>query len=38
MAVLRENDLANPPPAHAILDHYAWRHHCRGLFQMPIAA
>jgi len=18
--------------------HYAWRHHCRGLFQMPIAA
>jgi hypothetical protein len=28
----------NPPPAHAVLDHYAWRHHCRGLFQMPIAA
>jgi putative transposase len=27
-----------PPPARAILDHYAWRHHCRGLFQMPIAA
>jgi transposase InsO family protein len=27
-----------PPPAHAALDHYAWRHHCRGLFQMPIAA
>src|SRR5262245_48485254 len=26
------------PPAHAVLDHYAWRHHCRGLFQMPIAA
>jgi hypothetical protein len=26
------------PPIHAILDHYAWRHHCRGLFQMPIAA
>jgi hypothetical protein len=24
-------------PAHAVLDHYAWRHHCRGLFQMPIA-
>jgi hypothetical protein len=24
--------------ADAILDHYAWRHHCRGLFQMPIAA
>jgi hypothetical protein len=27
-----------PPPAHAALHHYAWRHHCRGLFQMPIAA
>ena len=27
-----------PPPAHAVLDHYAWRHHCRDLFQMPIAA
>jgi putative transposase len=27
-----------PPPAHAVLDRYAWRHHCRGLFQMPIAA
>ena len=27
-----------PPPTHAVLDHYAWRHHCRGLFQMPIAA
>src|SRR5271166_3184850 len=26
-----------PPPVHAVLDHYAWRHHCRGLFQMPIA-
>jgi putative transposase len=26
------------PPADAVLDHYAWRHHCRGLFQMPIAA
>jgi putative transposase len=26
------------PPIHAVLDHYAWRHHCRGLFQMPIAA
>jgi len=25
------------PPAHTVLDHYAWRHHCRGLFQMPIA-
>jgi putative transposase len=27
-----------PPPAHGVLDHYAWRYHCRGLFQMPIAA
>lgn len=27
-----------PPPAHAVLAHHAWRHHCRGLFQMPIAA
>ena len=27
-----------PAPAHAILEHYAWRPHCRGLFQMPIAA
>ena len=27
-----------PPPAHAVLDHYAWRYHCRGLFQMPITA
>src|SRR5262245_44027879 len=27
-----------PPPAPAVLDHYAWRHHCRGLFQMPVAA
>jgi putative transposase len=27
-----------PPPVHAVLDHYAWRRHCRGLFQMPIAA
>ena len=27
-----------PPPTHALLDRYAWRHHCRGLFQMPIAA
>jgi len=26
-----------PPPAHAALDHYAWRHHCHGLFQMPTA-
>ena len=27
-----------PPPAHAALDHYTWRPHCRGLFQTPIAA
>jgi Integrase core domain len=27
-----------PLPAHAVLDHYAWRYHCGGLFQMPIAA
>src|SRR5262245_39746067 len=27
-----------PPPARAVLTRYAWRHHCRGLFQMPIAA
>jgi len=27
-----------PPPSPAVLDCYAWRHHCRGLFQMPIAA
>src|SRR5438309_7937805 len=20
-----------PPPAHAVLDRHAWRHHCRGL-------
>ncbi len=25
-------------PAPAALDHYAWRQHCRGLFQTPIAA
>jgi putative transposase len=27
-----------PPPAHAVLDQYAWQPHCRGLFQMPMAA
>ncbi len=27
-----------PPPSPAVLDCYAWQHHCRGLFQMPIAA
>jgi putative transposase len=27
-----------PPPTHAALDHFVWWHHCRGLFQMPIAA
>ena len=26
------------PPARAVLDHYAWQHHCRSLFQTPIAA
>jgi putative transposase len=25
-------------PAYASLDHHAWRQHCRGLFQTPIAA
>jgi len=29
---------AAPSPAPAALDHYAWRQHCRGLFQTPIAA
>jgi putative transposase len=33
-----EEQSGQPPPATATLDHYAWRHHCRGLFQMPIAA
>jgi len=28
----------NLPPAHAALDHYRWRLHCRGPFQTPIAA
>jgi putative transposase len=27
-----------PSPAAAALDHYAWRQHCRGLFQTPSAA
>ncbi len=27
-----------PSPVPAGLDHYAWRQHCRGLFQTPIAA
>ena len=27
-----------PPPSPAVLDCYAWQHHCRGLFQMSIAA
>jgi hypothetical protein len=26
-----------PSPAAAALDHYAWRQHCRGLFQTPSA-
>ena len=25
-------------PAAAALDDYAWRQHCRGLFEIPIAA
>ena len=30
---------ASPPPgARAALRHYAWGEHCRGLFQIPIAA
>jgi putative transposase len=33
-----EERSGQPPPTVAVLDHYAWRHHCRGLFQMPIAA
>jgi putative transposase len=36
-AELRGNDLANRHPL-AALDHYAWQHHCHGLFQMPTAA
>jgi putative transposase len=27
-----------PSPALAALDRYAWRQHCRGLFQAPMAA
>src|SRR5260370_39131936 len=27
-----------PLPAHAFLANYAWRYHCRGLFQIPIQA
>jgi putative transposase len=27
-----------PAPVPALLDHYAWQQHCRGLFQIPIAA
>ena len=27
-----------PPPAVAALNSYAWRQHCRGLFQIPMAA
>jgi transposase InsO family protein len=27
-----------PPPAPAPLNQYAWRPHCRGLFQTPVAA
>ena len=25
-------------PAPAALDHYGWRRHCRGLFELPVAA
>jgi len=25
-------------PAPAALDHYGWQQHCRGLFELPIAA
>jgi transposase InsO family protein len=25
-------------PARAALDHYGWQQHCRGLFELPIAA
>jgi len=34
VAALQAKDSGQPPPAHAVLDHYAWRYHCRGLFQM----
>jgi putative transposase len=27
-----------PAPTHAVLDRYAWRRHCRGLFYTPMAA
>ena len=27
-----------PSPVRATHDHYAWQQHCRGLFQIPIAA
>jgi putative transposase len=27
-----------PVPRHASLDRYAWQQHCRGLFQIPMAA
>lgn len=27
-----------PSPAPAALDHYGWRQHCRGLFQIPVAS
>jgi transposase InsO family protein len=26
-----------PSPAPAALDHYAWRQHCRGLFETSLA-
>ena len=33
-----EERSAKSPAALALLDHYAWQHHCRGLFPLPIAA
>jgi transposase InsO family protein len=32
----RRAGVVSPPPAS--LDRHAWRQHCRGLFEMPIAA
>ena len=33
-----EERSGKPPPAYAAIDRYARWPHCRGLFQMPIAA
>jgi transposase InsO family protein len=35
---LRETDVADRRPPLPYLARYTWRSHCRGLFQMPIAA